>query len=258
MDPGNVNKHIAGVETREPAFNLPALWIPESQREEAMMAGYTVVDPATVIATHLTEVFRRHLGDFLDRQAVQGLLDTLAKNSPKAVEDLTPNTLGLGIIQKVLQNMVREQVSIRDMLTIVETLSDFGGAVKNADVLTEYVRERLARAIVRPYMDSEGTLPVITLDPAAEKTLQEGIRQTDGGAFLSLHPATAQKLIQNISRTVEAAVVTDGQPVVLASPLVRPHLSQLVTRFLPSVAVISQAEIPPDTRLQAVGAAGIE
>ena len=258
MDPGNVNKQVAGVETREPAFNLPALWIPESQREEAMMAGYTVVDPATVIATHLTEVFRRHLGDFLDRQSVQGLLDTLAKNSPKAVEDLTPNTLGLGIIQKVLQNLVREQVSVRDMLTIVETLSDFGGAVKNADVLTEYVRERLARAIVRPYMDSEGTLPVITLDPAAEKTLQEGIRQTDGGAFLSLHPATAQKLIQNISQTVEAAVVTDGQPVVLASPLVRPHLSQLITRFLPSVAVISQAEIPPDTRLQAVGAAGLE
>jgi len=257
-DPGNVNRQIAGVETREPAFNLPALWIPESQREEAMMAGYTVVDPATVIATHLTEVFRRHLGDFLDRQAVQGLLDTLAKHSPKAVEDLTPNTLGLGIIQKVLQNLVREQVSVRDMLTIVETLSDFGGAVKNADVLTEYVRERLARAIVRPYMDSEGALPVITLEPTAEKTLQEGIRQTDGGAFLSLHPATAQKLIQSISKTVEAAVVTDGQPVVLASPVVRPHLSQLVTRFLPSVAVISQAEIPPDTRLQAVGAAGID
>ena len=258
MDPGNVNKPIAGVETREPAFNLPALWIPESQREEAMMSGYTVVDPATVIATHLTEVFRRHLGDFLDRQAVQGLLDTLAKNSPKVVEDLTPNTLGLGIIQKVLQNMVREQVSIRDMLTIVETLADFGGAVKHADILTEYVRERLARSIVRPYMDSEGALPVITLDPVAEKTLQEGIRQTDGGAFLSLHPATAQKLIQSISKTVEAAVVTDGQPVVLASPVVRPHLSQLVTRFLPNVAVISQAEIPPDTRLQAIGAAGID
>jgi flagellar biosynthesis protein FlhA len=258
MDPGNVNRQIAGVETREPAFNLPALWIPESQREDAMMAGYTVVDPATVIATHLTEVFRRHLGDFLDRQAVQGLLDTLGKNSPKAVEDLTPNTLGLGIIQKVLQNLIREQVSIRDMLTIVETLSDFGGAVKNADVLTEYVRERLARAIVRPYMDSEGNLPIITLEPAAEKALQEGIRQTEGGTFLSLHPATAQKLIHSISKTVEAAVVTDGQPVVLSSPLVRPHLSQMVTRFLPSVAVISQAEIPPDTRLQAVGAAGIE
>jgi len=258
MDPGNANKQIAGVETREPAFNLPALWIPESRHEEAMMAGYTVVDPATVITTHLTEVFRRNLGAFLDRQAVQGLLDTLAKNSPKAVEDLTPNTLGLGVIQKVLQNLVREQVSIRDMLTIVETLSDFGGAVKNADVLTEYVRERLSRAIVRPYVDSEGTLPVVTLEPAAEKALQEGLRQTDGGTFLSMHPATAQKLIQSISKAVEAAVVTDGQPVVLASPLVRPHLSQMVTRFLPSVAVISQAEIPPDTRLQAVGAAGIE
>jgi flagellar biosynthesis protein FlhA len=258
MDPGNVSKTVNGVETREPAFNLPALWIPEAQREEAMLAGYTVVDPATVIATHLTEVFRRHLGDFLDRQAVQGLLDTLAKNSPKAVEELTPGILGLGIIQKVLQNLVREQVSIRDMPTIVETLSDFGGPMKHPDTLTEYVRERLARSIVRPYTDNEGALPVITLDPNAEKTLQEGIRQTEGGAFLSLHPTTAQKLVHNIGKSVESAVATDGQPVVLVSPLIRPHLAQLVARFLPGVAVISQAEIPPDTRLQAVGATGID
>ncbi len=254
MDPGNVTTRINGIETREPAFNLPALWIPDSQREEAMLAGYTVVDPATVIATHLTEVFKRHLADFLDRQAVQGLLDTVAKHSPKAVEDLVPNTINLGGVQKVLQLLVRENVSIRDMLTIVETLDDYAGGVKNPEILAEYVREKLSRSIVRPYLDSQGVLPVLTLNGNAERLVQEGIRQTDNGAtFLSLNPATAQKLMQNINAAVENAVNTDGQPVILTSPVVRPHLAQLITRFLPSIPVISQAEIPSDIRLQSVG-----
>ncbi|MDY0259477.1 flagellar biosynthesis protein FlhA [Desulfovibrio sp.] len=259
MDPGNVTTKISGIETREPAFNLPALWIPDSQREEAMLAGYTVVDPATVIATHLTEVFKRHLSDFLDRQAVQGLLDTVAKHSPKAVEDLVPNVLPLGTVQKVLQLLVRENVGIRDMLTIVETLGDFGAGIKNPEILAEYVREKLARSIVRPYLDSQGTLPVLTLAPNAERMVQEGVRQADTGAtFLSLNPAAAQRLVQNISASVENAVSTDGQPVLLVNPIIRPHLAQLVTRFLPSVAVISQAEIPPDIRLQAVGSVAAE
>ena len=254
MDPGNVTTRINGIETREPAFNLPALWIPDSQREEAMLAGYTVVDPATVIATRLTEVFKRHLADFLDRQAVQGLLDTVAKHSPKAVEDLVPNTINLGGVQKVLQLLVRENVSIRDMLTIVETLDDYAGGVKNPEILAEYVREKLSRSIVRPYLDSQGVLPVLTLNGNAERLVQEGIRQTDNGAtFLSLNPATAQKLMQNINTAVENAVNTDGQPVILTSPVVRPHLAQLITRFLPSIPVISQAEIPSDIRLQSVG-----
>lgn len=259
MDPGNVTTKISGIETREPAFNLPALWIPDSQREEAMLAGYTVVDPATVIATHLTEVFKRHLSDFLDRQAVQGLLDTVAKHSPKAVEDLVPNVLPLGTVQKVLQLLVRENVGIRDMLTIVETLGDFGAGIKNPEILAEYVREKLARSIVRPYLDSQGTLPVLTLAPNAERMVQEGVRQADTGAtFLSLNPAAAQRLVQNISAAVENAVSTDGQPVLLVNPIIRPHLAQLVTRFLPSVPVISQAEIPQDIRLQSVGSVAAE
>ncbi len=258
MDPGNASTQIKGIETREPAFNLPALWIPETQREEAMLAGYTVVDPATVIATHLTEIFRKHLSDFLDRQAVQGLLDTLAKHSPKAVEELVPGTLPLGVVQKILQTLVRENVTIRDMLTIVETLGDYGGHIKQADLLTEYVRERLSRSIVRPYLDSTGGLSVLTLDQNAERTVQEGIRQTDGGTFLSLNPVIAQRLIQNVNNAVENAVMAEGQPVLLASPIVRPHLAQLITRFLPAVPVISQAEIPQDIHLQSVGIVGIE
>ncbi|MBQ9405527.1 MAG: flagellar biosynthesis protein FlhA, partial [Desulfovibrio sp.] len=254
MDPGNVTTRINGIETREPAFNLPALWIPDSQREEAMLAGYTVVDPATVIATHLTEVFKRHLADFLDRQAVQALLDTLGKHAPKAVEDLVPNVLSLGVIQKVLQSLVRENVGIRDMLTIVETLGDFGPTVKNPDTLAEYVREKLSRSIVRPYLDSQGTLPVMTLAPDAERMVQEGIRQAENGVtFLSLNPAAAQRLVNNLSKVADNAVNTDGQPVLLVVPLIRPHLAQIVTRFLPTVPVISQAEIPPDIRLQSVG-----
>ncbi|MEG2139940.1 MAG: flagellar biosynthesis protein FlhA [Bilophila sp.] len=258
MDPGNAIHNIEGIDTREPAFNLPAIWISEAQREETMLAGYTVVDPATVIATHLTEVLKRHLADFLGRQEVQGLLDTLAKHAPKAVEELVPGTLNLGAMQKVLQNLVRENVSIRDMLSVVETLGDYGGTVKNTETLTEYVRERLGRTITKAYLDSEGTLPVITLDPDADRALQESIRQVDGGTYLSLNPAVAQKLIHNINMAVEGAVNTDGQPVLLSTPLVRPHLAQLVVRFLPNVPVISQAEIPSDTRLQAVGNVGIE
>ena len=259
MDPGNVTTRINGVETREPAFNLPALWIPAAQREEAMLAGYTVVDPATVIATHLTEVFKRHLSDFLDRQSVQSLLDTVARTAPKAVEDLVPGAISLGGVQKVLQLLVRENVSIRDMLTIVETLADYGPSVKNPEILAEYVREKLSRAIVKPYLDSQGVLPVLTLNGNAERMVQESIRQTDNGAaYLSLNPAMAQKLVQNINSAVENAVNTDGQPVVLASPVLRPHLAQLVTRFLPTVPVISQAEIPADIRLQSVGTVGAE
>ncbi len=258
MDPGNVTTKIEGIETREPAFNLPALWIPESRCENAQVAGYTVVDPSTVIATHLTEVFRRHLADFLGRQEVQALLDTLSKSSPKAVEDLVPNTLPLGTVQKVLQNLVRENVTIRDMLTIVETLDDYGAAIKNPDVLTEYVREKLARSIVKPYMDAEGTLAIVTLDPQADRTIQESLRQTDGGSYLSLNPLSAQHLVNNINKAVENAVTASGQPVVLTSPVVRPHVAQLVARFLPNVPVISQAEIPADVRLQAVGNVGIE
>ncbi len=258
MDPGNVKHRIRGIDTREPAFNLPALWIPEAQKEEALLAGYTVVDPATVIATHLTEVFRRHLGDFLGRQEVQALLDNLAKTAPKAVEELVPGILPLGVVQRVLQNLLKENVSIRDLLTVVETLADNGQVVRSPEMLTEYVRERLARTIVKPYMDSQGALPVITLDYKAEQTLQESVRQTDGGAYLAMNPGSAQRLMQHINKAVEDAVGTDGQPVVLTSPLTRPHLAQLVMRFLPNVPVISQAEIPPDVRLTSVGVVGIE
>lgn len=253
MDAGSVRNRVEGVETREPAFNLPALWIPEARKEEAMLAGYTVVDPATVIATHLTEVFKRQLPEFLGRQEVQALVDNLAKQAPKAVEELIPGTLTLGALQKVLQSLVRENVSIRDLLSIVETLADYAPVCKDTDALTEYVRQRICRTVVKPYLGSDNGLCIITLDQMVEKTLQDSIRQTESGVYMAIHPATAQNIMREINQVVENAAACDGQPVVLTSPIIRPHLAQLMIRFLPGVPVLSQAEIPAEIRLSSVG-----
>ena len=252
MDPGDVKHRVQGVETREPAFNLPALWIPDASKEEAMLAGYTVVDPSTVISTHLTEVFRRNLHEFLGRQEVQALLDTLSKRAPKVVEELVPGVLNLGQVQKVLQNLVREGVSVRDMLTIVETLADYGMATKDPDQLTEYVRARMGRSIVKPFLTSDATLPIFTLAPTVEGMVQESIRHTDHGTYMAMEPGTAQNLIATINQNMERAVLSEGQAVLLVAPMTRPHLAQLLNRFLPTLPVISQAEIPGEIRLNSL------
>ena len=252
MDPGDARHAIKGIETLEPAFNLPALWIPDAKKDEAVMAGYTVVDPSTVIATHLTEVFKQNLHEFLGRQEVQALMDNLSQRAPKVVEELVPGILSLGTVQKVLQNLVRENVSVRDLLSIVECLADFGHSVKDADQLTEFVRQRLARTIIKPYLGAGNLLPIISLAPAIENTFQESIKRTDNGSYLAMEPGLAHKIIQAISKAAEKGIVAEGQPVLLTSPLVRQHLSQLLARFLPTMPVISQAEIPADVRLESV------
>jgi flagellar biosynthesis protein FlhA len=258
MDPGDVRHRVKGIETREPAFNLPAVWVPEANKEEAMMAGYTVVDPSTVIATHLTEIFRRNLPEFLGRQEVQALLDNLSKTAPKAVEELVPGCLTLGTVQKVLQNLVRESVSIRDLLSVVEALADFGHSLKDPDQLTEFVRQRIGRTVVKPYLSEDAVLPLLTLDTEIEKTLQESVRQTDHGAYLALDPAVARRIIQRITTGLEKAVVGKGQPILLTSPPIRPHLAQLMLRFAPTLPVISQAEIPSDVRLESIATIGLK
>lgn len=249
MDPGDAKHRIQGVETKEPAFNLPALWIPERQKDEAMLAGYTVVDPSTVVATHITEVFRRNLFEFLGRQEVQALLDNLSKRAPKAVEELVPGIMTLGTVQRVLQNLVRENVSIRDMLTIVETLADFGPSIKDPDVLTEYVRGRMGRTLVKPYLSQDGTLPVIILDQDWERLLQENLRKSDQGTYLNIDPMLAQKLIQGLQASMEKAMIAEGQPTVLTTPSLRAHLAQLIIRFIPTLPILSQAEIPQGINL---------
>ena len=252
MDPGDARHAIKGIETLEPAFNLPALWIPDAKKDEAIMAGYTVVDPSTVIATHLTEVFKQNLHEFLGRQEVQALLDNLSQRAPKVVEELVPGILSLGTVQKVLQNLVRENVSIRDLLSIVECLADYGHAIKDADQLTEFVRQRLARTIIKPYLGSANLLPIISLAPAIENAFQESIKRTDNGSYLAMEPGLAHKIIQAINKAAEKGIVAEGQPVLLTSPVIRQHLSQLLARFLPTMPVISQAEIPADIRLESV------
>ncbi|SDK75898.1 flagellar biosynthesis protein FlhA [Maridesulfovibrio ferrireducens] len=253
MDPGDAKHRIKGIETVEPAFNLPAIWIPDSQKEEAMLAGYTVVDPSTVIATHLTEVFRRNLGEFIGRQETQELLDNLAKRAPKAVEDLVPNILHLGTVQKVLQNLVKENVSIRDMLTVVEALADYGPSIQDPGQLTEYVRSHMSRTIIKPYLASDGSLPILTFGPNVEARLNAAIRSSESGGFLALDPGAAQQLIQTVSVAAENVLDTDGQPVLLCAPQMRSHLAQLMVRFLPTIPIISQAEIPASVRIMSAG-----
>lgn len=252
MNPGDARHNIKGIETLEPAFNLPALWIPAAKKDEAVMAGYTVVDPSTVIATHLTEVFKRNLHEFLGRQEVQALLDNLAQRAPKAVEELVPGILTLGTVQKVLQNLVRENVSARDLLSIVECLADYGHSIKDADQLTEFVRQRLARTIIKPYLGQGNLLPIISLAPAIENAFQESIQRTDQGSYLAMEPGLAHKIIQAINKAAEKGIVAEGQPVLLTTPLIRQHLAQLLSRFLPTMPVVSQAEIPADIRLESV------
>ncbi len=252
MDPGDAKHRIKGIDTLEPAFNLPALWIPENKKEEAAMAGYTVVDPSTVIATHLTEIFKHNLHEFLGRQETQSLLDNISQRAPKAVEELVPGILSLGTVQKVLQNLVREKVSIRDLLTIIETLSDYGQQSKDPEQLTEFVRQKMGKTIVKPYLSEDGTLSIITLEDEIEAAFQDGLRQTDHGTYLAMEPKLAQKIIQAISKVMEKAIIADGQVVLMTTPVVRPHLAQLLLRFVPNLPVISQTEIPSNIRLESV------
>ena len=253
MDPGGAAQEMEGIPTVEPAFNLPALWIPVDREEEAKFAGYTVVDNSTVIATHLTEIVRSNSHDLLGRQDVQHLMDNLAKTSPKAVEELVPNLLSIGVVQKVLQNMLRERISIRDLLTIVETLADFAPAGKDPDLLTEYVRQRIAKGMLAPYLQEGKVLQVLTLDRQLEGILSKNVKRTEHGAYLALDPALIGEVVGAISQQVEKLLAINTQPVLMTVPTLRRHVRKLVESSLPTVFVVSHAEIVDDINLQAVG-----
>jgi len=253
MDPGDAKKPVEGVPTREPAFNLPALWIPASRKEEAQFAGYSVVDLSTVIATHLTEVIKSHAAELLGRQQVQRLLDNLAKTSPKVVEELT-RELRLGLIQKVLQNLLRERVSIRDLLTIAETMADYAPLTKDPEMLTEYCRQKLARGILKSVVGTgSNKLHVLTLDPAVEDIITAGIQQTEHGAYLSVSPDKVQSLLSSLSKEIEKFTPLSQPPLVLCSPVVRRHFRRLVERFLPALTVLSHNELAIDLDIHSLG-----
>ncbi len=257
MNPGIAEGDLDGVPTREPAFGLDALWIREELREEAQVKGYTVVDLSTVVATHLTELIKRNAHELLGRQETQNLLDTLKASAPALVEELVPNLLPLGAVQKVLQNLLRERVSVRDLRTILETLADYAPTTKDPDLLTEYVRAGLRRAISKQYQDPDGKLPVIALDHEMEELLSSAIQRTEHGSFLALEPQTAEKVLGALARAAEAVSLQNQTPIALTTPVVRLPLRKLAERVLPGLVVLSHNEVEgPIRTLQVVSLAG--
>ena len=252
MNPGTADETIDGVPTQEPTYGIDAYWIKERVREEAIAKGYTVVDLATVMTTHLSDMIRRHSHELLGRQEVQNLLDSLKETHPKAVEELVPNLISLGGVVKVLQNLLLEQVPIRDLLTVVEAMADYAPSVKQLDVLTEHVRQSLSRSITRQYVASDGELAVLTLGHALERRLAEAITQTGQGDYLAIEPQKAHKLMQRIADKLGKFTNLNLQPVILCSAQIRLHLKKLIDRFIPNMVVLSYDEIETEVKIQSI------
>ncbi len=257
MDPGQVSGKVDGIPTKEPAFGLDALWISQVNREKAELAGYTVVDLPTVMATHITEMIRTHAHELLGRQEASQLVENFKKTNPKVVEDLIPDTLSLGGVVKVLQNLLKEQVSIRDLLTIFETLADEAGRTKDLDLLTEAVRKQLSRSITAKYTSDEGSVNVMTFDQKLEEIVSNALLQTEQGVQLVMDPQSASKMISNIAQQIETHPEIAGQPILLTSPTVRRHIFKLVSRFIPQLIVLSHNEITAEARVQSVATVGM-
>lgn len=253
MNPGFVEEEIAGIPTFEPSFHLPALWITEGQRERAESLGYTVVDPPSIIATHLTEVIRQHVDELLSRQDVQSLVNNLKETNPVLVEELIPKTLGLGEVQKVLQNLLREGISIRDLLTIFETLADYAATSRDTDILTEYVRQSLKRAISSKYFPPRETTSVVTLDPLVEQEIMKNVKQTEQGAYLALDPEKSRAILKSVESEMKKMENMGKIPIVITSPIVRIYFKRLTEEYYRDLIVISYNEITPDVELQSVG-----
>lgn len=252
MDSGVVTEKIDGMETVEPAFGLPAVWIPESLREAASINGYTVVDATTVISTHLTEIIKQNASELLSRQTVSEMLDKQKENT-SAIVDEVQDRLRLGEIQAVMKNLLREKVSIRNLETILETLGDYAERIKDPEILTEYVRARLGRTICIPLVDSEMTLFCVTIDPDFEETLQKAIRTTEGGSYLALEPGIIDDFAQAASKQLERLVSSGHHPVILTSAQVRFHVYNSLFTSLPNITVLSYNEIISTIKIESMG-----
>jgi len=253
MNPDEDAPSLEGIPTKEPAFGLPALWIEERQRERAQLAGYTVVDASTVVATHLVEKIREFAHELMTRQDVQKLVNNLSREYPQVVEDLVPGVVPWGTLQKVLQNLLREQVPIKDLMTIIETMSEYTMQIRDADVLTEYVRQDLGRTVTRGYLGDNNLLYVMTLDPKLEELINNSIQRTDHGAFLSLDPNIVYAMVEKIKQLSEKFTIMNARPVLLGVPIVRFHLRRLLERFIPRLVLISHNEIPSSVKVQSLG-----
>ncbi len=253
MDPGYVEEEITGIDTFEPSFHLPAKWITEGQRERAESMGYTVVDPPSIIATHLTEVIRTHISELLTRQDTQNLINNLKESNPSVVEELTPKLLGLGEIQKVLQNLLKEGISIRDLLTIFETLADYAATTRDTDVLTEYCRQALKRAISAKFFETGDMTSVVTLDPVIEQEIMASVKQTETGAYLALPPERTKAIIAATEEQLKKLDDLGKSQIVITSPIVRIYFKKLVEDYFNEIIVISYQEIDTDVDVQSVG-----
>ncbi len=253
MNPGFVEEEISGIPTYEPSFHLPAIWITESQRERAESLGYTVVDPPSIIATHLTEIIRQHISELLTRQDVQNLVNNIKETNPSLVDELTPKLLGLGEIQKVLQNLLKEGISIRDLLTIFETLADHSQVTRDTDVLTEYVRQSLKRAISAKFFAANEATSVITLDPKVEQEIMNSVKQTEQGAYLTLDPDRTKDIMKSVGEEVEKLENLGKNPIIITSPIVRMYFKRLTEDYYPDLIVVSYNEIDSNVELQSVG-----
>ena len=253
MNPGYVEEEITGIPTFEPSFHLPAIWITEGQRERAESLGYTVVDPPSIIATHLTEVIRSHIAELLTRQDVQNLVNNLKDSNPVLVDELVPKLLGLGEIQKVLQNLLAEGISIRDLLTIFETLADHAQTTRDTDVLTEYARQGLKSAISNKYFPSNETTSVITLDPKVEQEIMGAVKQTEQGSYLALDPETTKKIIDSVETEVSKLESLGKNAIIITSPIVRMYFKKLTEDYFKDLIVVSYNEVESNVELQSVG-----
>jgi len=249
INPGTATTPLDGTATREPAFGLPAWWIPVAHREQATAAGYTVVDPTTALATHVSETIRAFLPDLLTRQQTKELIDRVGQSAPKLVEELIPKVISVGDVQRVLRQLLRERVSVRDLVTILEALGDVASASKDPDVMTEAVRSALGRTICRQYQTERGELPAISLAPSLETKLLAAIVRTEQGPVLAIEPGHAQQLASRVADALTGAL---AQPVLLCSPPLRPHLWRLFARVLPHIGVLSHSEVPPQLRIATV------
>ncbi|HWU44670.1 MAG TPA: flagellar biosynthesis protein FlhA [Bdellovibrio sp.] len=252
MDPGNVVERLDGIATKEPAFGLDALWISPNRKEDAEIAGYTVVDLPTVMATHITELIRTHAYELLGRQEASSLIENFKKSHPKVVEELIPDLLPLGSVVRVMQNLLKEQVSVRNLLTIFESLADDAPRSKDIEVLTEGVRKALARGITAKYTTDQGNIPVMTLHPVIEELIANSLLQTEQGVQLVMDPNTAHRLINEIAHAVENHPEIASQPILLTSPTARRHIYKLTSRFIPQLVVLSHNELTSDADVQSV------
>jgi flagellar biosynthesis protein FlhA len=244
---------VKGIDTKEPAFGLPAVWITEKEKESVQARGIVVVDPATVVTTHLTELIKSNSDELLGRQEVQTLVDNLAKTYPKVVEELVPKVVSVGTIHRVLQRLLRERISIRDLLSILETLADYAPMTKNIDILTGYVRQALSRSITRQYRDGEGNITVIMLSPEIEDKISHSVQHTEFESFLSVDPNWVQKVVRSVQKYIGTFTSRGLQPIVLCSPGSRIHFRKILEKFFPNIIVLSHNEVTHDVNIKSLG-----